>query len=148
MEEELEYVVLEELRKSFAREDLTLKTLKIYNYWKNERCGFRQIKNYDEVYCLGSKECLDLLSSDKIYQSQDIINILRKLYFLSDTLIISTDYPFINLIIPSLWPKPKKCLLEEKIKCFKVTDEELEIINSIEEELISSENTWVRKRVN
>ena len=108
---------------------ISIKTLKIYNPYKTELDGFRKIKNYDEITIIGSKDYLDLIKEDYLYQSQDIIIILRDLNIVSHTLIIETNYPFLFLIIP---PVLKEILSINDIKCYKIPLEYISLLLNID----------------
>ena len=67
----------------------------------------------------------------------EIINLLRYLYTHSHTLILATDYEYLNMIIPSLWPKPKSVIpqsnltLKKTVLGYKVNDFEKEAISLV-----------------
>lgn len=121
--------ILNNLYTKMNDQKISIKTLKIYNPYKTELDGFRKIKNYDEITIIGSKDYLDLIKEDYLYQSQDIIIILRDLNIVSHTLIIETNYPFLFLIIP---PVLKEILSINDIKCYKIPLEYISLLLNID----------------
>ncbi len=121
--------ILNNLYMKMNDQKISIKTLKIYNPYKTELDGFRKIKNYDEITIIGSKDYLDLIKEDYLYQSQDIIIILRDLNIVSHTLIIETNYPFLFLIIP---PVLKEILSINDIKCYKIPLEYISLLLNID----------------
>ena len=121
--------ILNNLYTKMNDQKISIKTLKIYNPYKTELDGFRKIKNYDEITIIGSKDYLDLIKEDYLYQSQDIIIILRDLNIVSHTLIIETNYPFLSLIIP---PVLKEILSINDIKCYKIPLEYISLLLNID----------------
>ncbi len=115
-----------------------LKIIKIASYFGKSNKS-KGTNTYEYIGIISDSIILNELNSDLIYQSPDVINIFRKIYKSSNTLIIGTTYNNLNMIIPNVWPNPKVSINTcANILGYRLNELEINIMTKFKDFLINN----------